>query len=308
MRWVKHGIVYAPDGQMPWARSHAMIPTPFRLNDEVIRVFFASLDEQGLGRIGFIDLASDNPRRILNVGQKPVFSEGRPGDFDDHGVVPCAVIRDGSGRLCLFYVGFELGRQIRYRLLTGLAISDDDGLSFHRYQSTPLLERSPAERLFRCGPFCLADPPLYRLWYVAGSEWTSIGGKDLPVYDIRYLESTDLLEWPAEGEVQIQIEDADEHGFGRPFVLSRPGGGYQLFFSVRRRSLGAYRLAYAESDDGRVWQRMDDQLNLDVTPGSFDSDAIMYAAPLRIGSRLYLFYNGNDFGRDGLALAELESE
>lgn len=45
---------------------------------------------------------------------------------------------------------------------------------------------------------------------------------------------------------------------------------------------------------------------LDVTPGSFDSDAIMYAAPLDVDGTLYVFYNGNDFGRDGFAVARLE--
>ena len=53
---------------------------------------------------------------------------------------------------------------------------------------------------------------------------------------------------------------------------------------------------------------MDDRLNLDVTPGSFDSDAIMYAAPIEVDGRLYVFYNGNDFGRAGFALAELEAD
>lgn len=81
-----------------------------------------------------------------------------------------------------------------------------------------------------------------------------------------------------------------------------------MFYSVRRRSFGAYRLGYAESTDGTVWSRMDEQLNLDVTPGTFDSDAIMYAAPIEIGDKLYVFYNGNNFGRDGFAAAILESE
>jgi len=53
---------------------------------------------------------------------------------------------------------------------------------------------------------------------------------------------------------------------------------------------------------------MDDKLNLDVTPGNFDSDAIMYAAPIEINGKLYVFYNGNEFGRSGFAVALLESE
>ena len=106
----------------------------------------------------------------------------------------------------------------------------------------------------------------------------------------------------------MAITGDDEHGFGRPCVIAKPGGGFRLFYSVRRKSFAAYRLGYAESTDGRNWQRMDQVLNLDVSPGQFDSDAIMYAAPIQIGKKLYVFYNGNDFGRDGFACALLEQE
>ena len=135
-----------------------------------------------------------------------------------------------------------------------------------------------------------------------------IDGKSMPVYDIRYAESEDGVRWPAQGQVQIQITDPDEHGFGRPYVIPKPGGGYRMFYSVRRKSFRAYRLGYAESQDGVNWQRMDERLNLDVSPGSFDSEAIMYAAPIQVDDRLYVFYNGNDFGRDGFAVAVLEEE
>jgi hypothetical protein len=48
-------------------------------------------------------------------------------------------------------------------------------------------------------------------------------------------------------------------------------------------------------------------MNLDVTKDSFDSNEIMYAAPIYINNKLHLFYNGNNFGKDGIALATLES-
>ena len=38
------------------------------------------------------------------------------------------------------------------------------------------------------------------------------------------------------------------------------------------------------------------------------TDAIMYAAPIEIDGKLYVFYNGNNFGRDGFAAAVLEAE
>ena len=106
----------------------------------------------------------------------------------------------------------------------------------------------------------------------------------------------------------IPVTDPDEHGFGRHCVIKYPQSGYRMFYSVRRKSLGAYRLGYAESSNRTNWKRMDHTLNLDVTPDSFDSQAIMYAAPIFINDKLYVFYNGNNFGRDGFAVAVLESE
>ena len=44
---------------------------------------------------------------------------------------------------------------------------------------------------------------------------------------------------------------------------------------------------------------------LEVGHNSFDDTAIMYAAPVWLNEKLYCFYNGNDFGIDGIGLAEL---
>lgn len=308
MRWRKLGIVYRPDGSQPWAGSHAMIPTPLRLSDSIIRVFITCCDDLGIGRPGYVDVLASDPTRVISVSEEPLLDIGKPGTFDENGILCCSVIDAGDGIWNMYYVGFELGTKIRYRLLTGLAQSRDGGRTFARIGRTPILERSDKELFFRGGPFCLKEKGCYRLWYVAGSTWIDIDGKAMPVYDIRYAESNDGIHWPSEGIVQIPITEPDEHGFGRPYVIPKPGGGYRMFYSVRRKSLRAYRLGYAESQDGHVWQRMDNRLNLNITPGSFDSDAIMYAAPIQIDNRLYVFYNGNDFGRDGFAVAVLEEE
>lgn len=302
------GLVYGPDGTIEWAKTHAMIPTPIRMNAEVIRVYVTFCDSSGVGRPGYVDVASHDPLKVLAVSQKPLLELGKPGTFDENGLLCCGVTDLGNGRMHMYYVGFELGTKIRYRLLTGLAISEDGGNTFSRYAPTPVMERSSAELYFRCGPYCLYTPQCFRLWYVAGSDWLNINGKSMPIYDIRYAESVDGIHWPDQGEVQIPITDPDEHGFGRPCVIAKAGGGYRMFYSVRRRSFGAYRLGYAESADGREWTRLDDRLNLDVTPGDFDSDAIMYAAPIEVDGRLYVFYNGNSFGQDGFAVAILEGE
>jgi hypothetical protein len=305
VRWRKLGVVFKPDGTSEWAISHAMIPTPVLLSESVLRIYLSFRDRQNVGRAGYVDIAANDPLKVLCVSAAPVLDIGLPGTFDESGVLPTCVLDVSADTKYMYYVGFELGTKIRYRLLTGLAISRDGGETFQRTRHTPILERSDVELYFRCGPFVRRDGDLFKMWYVAGSQWTSIAGKEMPVYELRYLESADGLEWGSAGKTCLELYHSDEHGFGRPYVI-RANGLYKLFYSIRRRSLGAYRLGYAESADGINWRRLDSELGLDVSVAGWDSEAIMYSAVITHGDNTYMFYNGNNFGETGFGVAVLE--
>jgi hypothetical protein len=242
---------------------------------------------------------------VLQISKEPALNIGQPGTFDDNGVFPTSVIKIPDGRIFMYYVGFELCHHIRYRLLTGLAISHDNGNSFQRVKPIPILERTAAEIYFRCGPFVL--PTLkggYQMWYVSGSEWETINDKPMPVYNIRYLQSTDGIHWPGEGLVVVHLDRSKEHGLGRPYIVQRQNH-YQMFYSIRKKTPCAYRMGYAESANGLDWQRKDEEMGLDVSVEGWDSEAIEYTAIIDIGDRTFCFYNGNDFGGTGFGVAEL---
>jgi len=302
--WEKCGLVWGPDGGLPWARTHAMVPTPVSLPHlGVIRIFFSSCDDAGISRPGFVDVSPAHPTRVCHVHPLPLMDIGQPGTFDENGVLVTSVILVPDGRLFMYYVGFEIGTRIRYRLLSGLAISEDDGLTFVRHSTVPILERRPDDLYFRGGPCVRLENGRFRMWYVGGSHWLDIDGKSMPEYRVKYLESADGLAWTGSGRLVLDITRDDEHGFGRPWVLPVDAGGYEMYYSIRRKSLRAYRMGYALSADGLSWSRQDEAMGLDVTPGGIDSDAIMYAAPLRVGDAMVCYYNGNDFGRAGFAVA-----
>lgn len=305
MIWRKLGVVYRPDGAMDWAVSHASLPTPLKLNTGDIRLYLSFRDKDNVGRVGYVDVSADDPLKILSISKRPVLDVGLPGTFDENGVVPTCIVNASPDTKYLYYVGFELGTKIRYRLLTGLAVSHDGGKTFHKLRQTPILERSEKELYFRCGPFVLKDGNLFKMWYVAGSSWTVVAGKEVPVYELKYLESVDGISWDPSGRSCLNLCDPDEHGFGRPFVV-KEDGLYKLFYSIRRRSLAAYSLGYAESRDGISWQRHDHLLNLDVSREGWDSEAISYSAVIKVKDRTYMFYNGNNFGETGFGVALLE--
>lgn len=304
MNWIKKGVVWSPKTQ-PGGYTHAMGPTPFAIDDDTLRVYVTVLDSDGRGHVQYVDVSAADPTRILGQSDGPILGPGLPGTFDDNGIMALSVVRAPDGRVFLYYAGFEICHHIRYRIFSGLAISVDNGQTFQRYANTPILDRSDCELFFRGGPFALLDDGKFRMWYVAGSSWIDMAGKQMPVYDLRYAESEDGTTWPAAGRVSMALTGDDEHGFGRPWVVKRGPGDYQLFYSIRRISLGAYRLGYAESRDGLSWTRKDAQMGLDVTPGDFDGQAIMYSAVVAARGRTWCFYNGDGFGAAGFAVAEL---
>jgi predicted GH43/DUF377 family glycosyl hydrolase len=305
MRWTKRGLIYAPTGQHSWAKKYAFPPTPL-FQAGVLRVYVAFCDEHTVGRIGWVDLDPDEPARVLAVSPRPVLDIGVPGAFDENGILPTTVLSHGD-RLYLYYVGYQLGFKVRYYQFQGLAISSDGGQTFVRARQTPVIDRSDRELLNRTSAFVMHEGGVFRMWYVGGSEWTEVKGKSLPVYNLRYLESPDGVTWPGEGRVCLDFQNADEHAFGRPWVLKEQGL-YRMFYSVRTRSRG-YRLGYAESPDGLSWQRLDDRIGIDVSPSpsAWDSEMIAYSSVVRHKDRVYLFYNGNNCGQTGFGYAELDS-
>jgi hypothetical protein len=307
MKWERRGRIYVPDGSRRWARSHAFPPTPYLRDDGVLRIYVSSCDDVMVGRLGFVDVDPANPSQILGIAHEPILDTGADGAFDENGVIPLSVVRV-EGRLFLYYVGFQLGKKVRYYQFTGLAVSTDGGESFSRISRVPVLDRTDAESFTRGSAFVVRDSDCirFRMWYAAGSSWTMVGDKDLPVYNIRHLESADGIHWPEEGRVCIDFASDDEHAFGRPWVL-RSDGLYRMFYSVRTRSRG-YRIGYAESDDGIRWTRKDDEAGIDVSSSGWDSETISYAAVIRHGGVTTMFYCGNGLGRTGFGYAELVEE
>ncbi len=304
MRWRKRGHIYVPPGDQDWAQAYAFPPTPHRLDDGTLRLYVAFCDADTVGRVGYVDVSAEAPDRVLAVSPSPVLEIGEPGMFDEYGVVPTCVLPVGD-RLFMYYVGYQRGSKVRYFQFQGLAISTDGGESFERAQRVPVLERSDAEPLNRTSAFVRPGGAGFQMWYVGGGEWTTVGEKPLPVYNMRYAESPDGIAWPDEGRVCLDFAGPDEHAFGRPWVWE-DGDGLAMMYSVRTRSKD-YRLGLARSTDGVEWERRDDEVGIDVSPEGWDSEMIAYGSVVESGGRTFLFYNGNERGRTGFGFAELES-
>lgn len=300
MKWEKLGLVFGPDGSSSWARHSALTPTPILLPGGTLRVYAGFRDDQGRSRIGFVDVAPDDPTRVLRVSDRPALDIGAPGAFDANGVILGDVIALGDV-LRMYYVGFQPGDE-KFLAFTGVAESHDGGESFTRLQTEPVLGRAPEGTTIRALHTIMREGDRFRAWYAIGSGWEILDGTPYPRYTIATSESRDGLEFPAQGIRCIETV-GDEYRIGRPRVF-RQGSGYGMLYTAgtRRRT---YLPGYATSEDGVRWERHDEAVGIAPSAEGWDSRHVSYLAPVEVGGRTLAFYNGNDMGRNGFGCALL---
>ena len=293
--WQKLGLVIKTNTEFWWSRTHNMVPTPYDLGKGLIRIYYSGRDKSNRSHIGWslVDL-NDEPK-VVDFSREPVLSPGKLGCFDDNGVTPSCVIAREDG-LYLYYIGWNPGSTVRMSLFGGLSISRDGGESFERWSDSPILERCPSDPYLNTAPWVIRDGKRWRIYYVSGTEWIH---KDLPKYLIKTAVSDDGRVWKRNGDICIDYANENEVALARPYVIKN-GDQYIMWFSHKGSN---YRMGYAESDDGINWRRNDCLCDVSVTPGCFDSEMIEYAAVVEYGGRQYMFYNGNDYGKDGIGLA-----
>jgi len=302
MNWQKKGLIFNAVNLSDWQQHTALQPSPIIIGDK-IRVFCGFRDEGGISRIGFVDVDAENPTKILGYSNKPVLDIGQPGAFDDNGVVPCAVVQRGK-KIYMYYAGYNLGLTVRFKAFSGLAISEDGGQTFHRYQNNPVMERTNREFLFRAIHSILKVNGHWKVWYGGGNEFIKGKEKTLPVYNIRYTESPDGIDFTKEGEVIIDIED-DMYRVGRPYVIKHKEY-YEMFYGYSSEDC-PYRLTYATSEDGKNWTENRKFVELNYGKGEFDEFMSAYPSVIYYKNNYYMFYNGNFYGREGFGLAILKT-
>jgi hypothetical protein len=297
--WTKRGRLCEGSGGASWARSHAALPVVDQAGDGRYRVYFSARDDRGRARIGWADTDLAIRGRWA-VGGAPAIDLGPLGSFSDNGVTSsCLVNHDGAKYQ--FYTGWSLGVTVPFYLNAGLAISEDGGASFTPVSTAPILERNEVDPFLTASPWVLIDGGVWRMWYVSGLAWVTSHGKPQHRYHIRYAESRDGLQWERRGIVCIDFKDESEYALARPCVV-RDRDKYRMWYAYRG---DRYRIGYAESSDGVIWTRLDEQAGIDVSPGDWDGEMVEYPAVVDVNGRRLMLYNGNDYGRTGIGLAEL---
>lgn len=310
MKWIKKGLIFSAANQFAWMAHHACLPIADKVNDEVLRIYFGPRDREGRTRAAFIEVEADNPSNILYVHDRPVLELGKLGAFDDSGAMPSCIVNH-DGKKYLFYIGWNLGVTVSYRNSIGLAVSEDDGLTFNRVFEGPIVDRNHLEPYFCASPFAIVDDDgQWKLWYASSTGWITIDGKPEPLYQIKYAESDDGVNWSRTNTTCIGPRSEFE-AIARPCVI-KENDKYLMWYcyrgsaNYRTDKSESYRLGYAESVDGILWDRKDHAVGIDRSQDGWDSQMMEYPYVYEHRGRKHMLYNGNGFGETGFGYAVLD--
>jgi hypothetical protein len=317
MYWRKLGKVFDPSQHvLPFGcKDFTQAPQALVLEDR-IRVYFSTREREEktgkyLSHVAYADF--DHDFRVQGVSAHTVIGLGKKGTFDEHGIFPMNVVKHND----LVY-GYTSGVNRRVSVpvdgAIGLAVSRDAGHTFERMGDGPVLAPSLREPCIVVDPFVQVFDGVFHMWYVFGRGWNQPTTSVEPdrVYKIGHATSPDGIRWKKE-EARAIVGNrlgVDECQ-AMPTVI-RLGDGYHMFFcyrhasDFRRNRDRSYRIGHAWSTDLSNWTRDDAALGIDATPGEWDSDMLCYPHAFQHGGKVYLLYNGNEFGRYGFGLAVLE--
>lgn len=316
MKWEKLGQIFDPTrARLPSDYGEFAQSPQVLLFDDFIRVYFSTRkrDETGkyLSDIVFVDF--NKAFEIISVSDKPVLSQGQLGCYDEHGIFPLNILRTES-KLFGYIGGWNRRVSVSVDGSIGVAISSDNGTTFQRIGDGPVLTSSLHEPFLIGDPFVKRYGTKFHMWYIFGTTWTVFSHDAQPdrTYKIGHAESDDGIEWTKrEGGRQIVTDRlGTEESQAMPTVI-KIDEIYHMYFCYResldfRKSKNrGYRIGHAYSTDMLNWVRDDSNAGIDVTEGSWDSDMLCYPHVFEMDGKVFLMYNGNEFGRHGFGLARL---
>jgi predicted GH43/DUF377 family glycosyl hydrolase len=313
--WKKLGLAFKPQevSGRAWLKEFAQGPATL-LFDDFVRVYFSCRppgDEKGMyvSHSAFVDLDRKDPLKVLRVAERPILPLGGLGEFDEFGIYPVSVARDGA-EVRAYYAGWTRCESTPFNVSIGAALSRDGGETFAKLGPGPVLSHSPEEPFVVSGPKIRRFGGVWHLFYIAGRKWKLVNGRAEPVYKIRLATSPDGVHWTKRNEDLLPSRVEEDEAQASPDVIFA-GGKYHMFFCYRfsegfRSREKGYRIGYASSVDLIEWTRDDAKAGLDVSADGWDSEMVSYPHVFDLDGRIYMAYLGNQVGRHGFGLATLK--
>lgn len=297
MMWEKIGRILLIEGNREWMNSHSAIPTPVHLHGDIFRIFFSTRDLRNRSHGSFVDINLNNPLLPINIAESPVIAPGGLGLFDDSGVSLSCYLREQN---LFYFMGWTLPKTVPFSNQIGVARLIENS-KLMRHSIMPILGKDEKEPMSFGYPWVLKVNDKFFMWYDTNLEWVNNSTNDYR-FILRSAVSDDGIHWKKTYKTNIELREG-ERAIARPCVLFE-NNIYKMWYSVNK--CGKYSLGYAESSDGLIWVRKDEEVGLHISDSGWDNEEVEYPCIFDHKGIRYMLYNGNSYGKTGLGIARLK--
>lgn len=292
--------------------SHAQSPQAIELSDR-IRIFFSarSVDDKKkyLSHIMYVDYLKDFSK-IIDICSDSCVELGETGSYHEHGIFPISIFKDNDN-----IYGFITGWSRRYSVSAESAIgiykTKNQGKKFEPIFNGPIMSSYKNEPFLVADPFIYKHDSIYHMFYIFGDKWINKPKYKTPerVYKIAYASSENLFDWDRRSEFIIKPKLENECQ-ALPSVIKIKDKFVMVFcyrdvFDFRESKKKSYKLGYAYSKNLITWTRDDSLIKISKN-NNWDNQMQCYPQFFKLQEKIFLLYNGNNFGKNGFGIAELE--
>lgn len=274
------------------------------------RVFFTSREKSPYGWFSspyFVDFDTNFENRLSEI-EKVFVEKPALGAFDSGGIFPFSPFF-WRGDLYALTTGWNPMSSVAVETSIGLCISSDNGRSFQRCFPGPIITSGPNEPFLVCDGMIPSENEL-NLYYLFGTEWVrdEVSDRFERIYRIGHRSSEDLENWPNGSGGEIVPVKSRFEAQALPYVIRSNDWSLMVFcyrnaFNFRDGGPNAYDIDFAIADrrEMEVWNR--DNISFTLDRSEWDDQMRCYPSLVRSEEELYLLYNGNDFGKNGILLS-----
>ena len=314
--WDRIGLVFCLDQcSQVNELNYSHTQCPFYLNlDNEERIYFSSRDKNNISRVFYIKIKACDQSITLTENKiyGPIIDRGNKDDFDSDGAMISWILKLKNDYL-LYYTGWKVKKKFPYENSIGLCVSRKNSDSFKKIKTNPIIYKNKHD-IFFTGTSCVINfKNIFFNYYMSCSEWITNPktSRKEPKYCLKIATSKDSLNWKITNKVAIPLQ-GDWGGVSKASVVNIRGKLHMWFsyrgeFHYRLNKDQSYKIGYATSKNGYDWLIEEFSMNAD---NNQSGDDLMQAYPhvFQKNNKLFMLYNGNEFGKSGIFLAQSKNE
>ncbi len=276
---------------------YAQMPIPVVENNKLI-VYFTSRDEKNQSIPMSVEIVV-SPKILVGSANLVPLEFGKDGAFDDSGIMLSSII-DGELGQMIYYIGWNRSSNVPYRLSIGLATRKSYSHQFSKFSTGPIVDRSPSNPYFVTTPDITRIDGKYRMLFSLGTDWILHNERKESIYSLASATSDDGINW--DNFKHINKSDS-KLCTARPFRFeSHTYFSERPAFGFREKGFG-YRIRATRNLEEPFQQTCELVWN-----GGRDDRDRAYASVIEFSGKRYIFYNGEQFGKNGFHIAEEQVE